>query len=398
MSSLSRFLMLMIFLLVAHQTWAQYAWEQKSSLPASGRHRASSCAIGNRGYVGLGHYNSTGEVVFNDWWEFDPGSNAWTQKANLPASPRFGAVALGIGNYGYIIQGNDGNINLSDSWKYDPASNSWSAIANFPGAAGGKASGAVVNGKAYVGNSEATNAWHVYDPILNSWNPCANFPGPQRNFSSIFTLNSKIYLGTGITFNYTTMYNDFWCYDPALNTWTAKANFPGSVRYCTQGFSVNGKGYLGLGYSTVTTNNFDEIYEYNDVTNSWSVAPNFLGSARRLTTAFVLNNIAYVATGTNGTNFNDLWAFNPMVAVEEFSRNEIRIYPNPATEYFVIECKEQITNGTLTIYDVVGNVIREEIVSGDVIRIDCDEMKAGVYFVSVLDRGRNVVRTRITIL
>lgn len=384
MSSL-KLILLSIITCVTFDLNAQYAWEQKSSFPGVGRHRASSCAIGNRGYLGLGHYNSTGEVVYNDWWEYDPGSNAWTQKANLPASPRFGAVAFGIGNYGYIIQGNNGNSNLSDSWKFDPAANVWTAIANFPGAAGGKATGAVVNGKAYVGNSESTNAWYVYDPTANSWNSCANFPGPQRNFSSIFSLNNKIYLGTGITFNYTTMYNDFWCYDPTLNSWSAKATFPATVRYCTQGFSVNGKGYIGLGYSTVTTNNFDEIYEYDDGTNTWTQAPSFLGSARRLTTAFTLNNRVYLGTGTNGTNFNDFWEFNSIVGIEEVEEVSIHIFPNPVVEILTVQSEHRIENGLIRIVDSNGKIAKEEVVNGNSTHVNCAELESGIYFVNVYD-------------
>lgn len=380
---------------IISNAWAQTAWEQKSSFPASGRHRASSCAIANRGYLGLGHYNSTGEVIFNDWWEYDPGSDSWAQKSNLPSSPRFGAVSLGIGNFGYVIAGNNGSVNLSDAWKYDPVTNTWSAIAGFPGSASGKAVGAVVNGKGYVGNAEATSAWYVYDPALNVWSPCANFPGPQRNFSSVFSLNDKIYIGTGITFQYTTMYNDLWCYDPLSDSWSLRASLPTTPRYCTQGFAVNGKGYIGLGYSTITTNNFNEIYEYDDVTDSWTQAASFTGTARRLTTAFVLNNRVFLGTGTNGTNFNDFWSMNPLVGMTQNQVEEINFFPNPVTEKLNVRFAVPVNEGIVSVCDINGRQIRELSVNGNYCSIDFTTMPTGIYFISIKEQDQVLLTKKI---
>ena len=60
-------------------------WVQKADFGGPGRHRATGISIANKGYMGLGHVNGTGiDINYKDWWQFDPASNSWTQKANFP--------------------------------------------------------------------------------------------------------------------------------------------------------------------------------------------------------------------------------------------------------------------------------------------------------------------------
>ncbi|MCH2228743.1 MAG: hypothetical protein MK105_00260 [Crocinitomicaceae bacterium] len=55
-------------------------WIQRANFPASGRHRATGISIGNKGHMGLGHYNGAGfETIFSYWWEYDLATNSWTQ-------------------------------------------------------------------------------------------------------------------------------------------------------------------------------------------------------------------------------------------------------------------------------------------------------------------------------
>ena len=63
--------------------------------------------------------------LLNDFWQYDPGTDAWTQKASFPGVPREAPVSFAIGNYGYAGLGavgdNHGGFYLqSDFYKYDP--------------------------------------------------------------------------------------------------------------------------------------------------------------------------------------------------------------------------------------------------------------------------------------
>src|SRR5687767_11341276 len=81
------------------------AWIEKANFGGDARHRATAFSIGNRGYMGLGHVNSIVDILFNDFWEYDPGSNSWTQKANFGGGLRYHATAFTIGNFAYVGTG-----------------------------------------------------------------------------------------------------------------------------------------------------------------------------------------------------------------------------------------------------------------------------------------------------
>ncbi len=75
-----------LFVLMNLVSWAQ-PWFQKASFGGVGRHRSVGIAIGNKGYIGTGHVNGTGvDISYKDWWQYDPASDSWTQKADFPVS------------------------------------------------------------------------------------------------------------------------------------------------------------------------------------------------------------------------------------------------------------------------------------------------------------------------
>ena len=83
---MKRLLTLFLVLFVSNQLLAD-EWFQRADITNFGRHRCAGFAIGNKAYAGIGHMNGTGvNIVYQDWWEFDPASNSWTQKANYPSA------------------------------------------------------------------------------------------------------------------------------------------------------------------------------------------------------------------------------------------------------------------------------------------------------------------------
>lgn len=81
------------------QSAAQNTWSQKANFISS-RHGTVSFGIGNKGYFGTGNDSLWGS--HDDFWEFDPALNSWTQKANVPGPTRYGAVGFSINYIGYI--------------------------------------------------------------------------------------------------------------------------------------------------------------------------------------------------------------------------------------------------------------------------------------------------------
>lgn len=110
------------------------AWTQLADCPGSARSGATAFAIEDKGYLGTGYNytNESGETYLNDFWEYDPASNVWTQKADFPGSARYDAVSFSVDGKGYIGAGYDGNY-LKDFYSYDPQSNIWTQIVSIGG-------------------------------------------------------------------------------------------------------------------------------------------------------------------------------------------------------------------------------------------------------------------------
>src|SRR5438874_1709208 len=123
----SDFLFLIIF--ITHSSVnAQGVWWQKKSFVGA-RYCMVGFNIGNKGYIGTG---ANGHYTFHDFWEYDPDSNKWAQKASIPTIAREGAMSFSLGGKGYVGGGSDsvGN-NLNDFWEYDPIIDKWTQKANI---------------------------------------------------------------------------------------------------------------------------------------------------------------------------------------------------------------------------------------------------------------------------
>ena len=86
--------------------FAQGTWTPKADFGGTGRWGAVGFSIGNKGYIGTGWDNGPHQ----DFWEYNPSTDAWTQKANFGGTARYGAVGFSIGNKGYI--GTGGAVDL----------------------------------------------------------------------------------------------------------------------------------------------------------------------------------------------------------------------------------------------------------------------------------------------
>ena len=140
------------------------------------RDLAVGFSIGTLGYIG------TGESGGNCFWEYDPPTNSWTQKANFGGGGRAWAVGFSIGTQGYIGTGNDGFGDLyKDFWEYDPSSNTWTQKANFGGSARYEAVGFSIGTQGYIGTGYNGN-------VLNDfweYNPSCTLPSAPSNTTPI---------------------------------------------------------------------------------------------------------------------------------------------------------------------------------------------------------------------
>lgn len=315
-------------------------WIQKADFGGIARHRTTMLAIGNKIYTGLGHYNGAGpNILFDDWWEYDPSTNAWSQKADYMGGLCYHATGFTMNNIAYVGTGRtsaSGSTLVQDFYKYDAATNVWAEITSFPGIGRRGSVSFVINDYAYVGTGESNGgvlgSFYQFDPSNESWTQVASLP-IGRTSSVGFSIGNYGYVGTGNITGGST--NDFWQYDPSLDVWTQKADVGPQVRREAMGFALNGNGYLGTGAAVSSGTSFSDMWEYTPSTDSWMQIEDFLGTGRRYFSATTLNGFAYASMGTNGTNFKDLWLFDQTLSQIERSLEKIDIiaYPNPSSDY-----------------------------------------------------------------
>ncbi|MEN9743475.1 MAG: hypothetical protein RLZZ65_1280 [Bacteroidota bacterium] len=328
-------LILSLFFLAAFQVQAQF-WIQKASVGGVGRHRATGCATLHRGYIGLGHINGTGQdITFKDWWEYDPASDTWTQRADFPVSTH-GAVAFVVDNCPVV---GGGSALSTQFYKFNPTLNTWGQIANCILPNPGDSQGfAVYNqGFVYQGNQLAK-----YSPQTDSWTLCANAPMTFGSWTCSFVIEGSGFIKGG---------NQLWEYKPQHDQWVQRANFPGVSTGGSSGFSILQRGYVTSGYVGSLGVVTDQVWSFSPASNSWHQEIDFLGTKRRFPVAWAIHDRGYIGTGTNGVNLNDFWQFNPIdntIGIKELSL-DVAAYPNPFSDALTVELKGIQANELLEI-------------------------------------------------
>lgn len=289
------------------------SWIRKADFKFS-RSYSVGFSIGNKGYMGIGG-NEEG-TSFLDFWEYDPVSDSWTQKANFAGVDRTASVGFSIGNMGYIGIGYNGEnrgTNLKDFWQYNPVTNCWTRKADFKGVARHSAVGLSIGSKGYIGTgldsiTDMRDFWE-YNPETNSWVQKADFPGRARSRATGFTIGNKGYLGTGYSAGLGTNedHKDFWEYNPDTDSWEKKADFGGFERQDATSFSIDGFGYIGTGYGN-SGKFLKDLWEYNPLSDSWVQKSDLPGEPRLAATGLSIGTKGYIGFGTD--NNKDFWQFS----------------------------------------------------------------------------------------
>lgn len=368
-----------LFLIISLPASAEN-WIQKANFGGTGRHRATGISIGNKGYIGLGHVNGTGvDISYKDWWQYDPASNSWTQKANYPVN-NHGAVAFGTDTRGYV---GGGSALSSEFYEYNPQSNSWSPIAPCPFSPGDVQVFSVQNkGYVYFGTQFAE-----YNPSTNVWTLKASVPVNVNTWSSAFANESSGFVKSGYS-----MYE----YKPAQDIWIARTSFPGIMAGGAAAFEKEGKGYFVCGYYSGLSNVTNEVWEFNPGNNIWTMVGEFPGTSRRFPVAFSINDKGYFGTGTNGINMNDFWQFDfYYLNTNELDKMDFSCstFPNPSTDKIDIQLLNasiQPDEVALQIYSSTGALICEKTFEASSIEITKEQIGTGLFYYQLIHNSSPV--------
>jgi N-acetylneuraminic acid mutarotase len=384
-------------------------------------------SIGSKGYIGTGFGYTNQTINYKkDFWEYNPATNSWTQKADFGGGVRMYATGFSLGNKGYIGTGQYGNTLFNDFWEYDPLMNTWVRKADFGGvprkcATGFSISSELIN-KGYIGTGlvfgsiliNLQDFWE-YDPMANNWIQKNDFPGVPRYAAVGFGIGEKGYLGTGINYlssSEYTFYKDFYEYDPRLNLWTRKADLGGTIRAFAVGFSIDGNGYIGTGSTNGTLLN--DFWEYASTEDTWIQKASFGGTKRSAAVGFSIGTKGYIGTGLIAayTCVKDFWEYDQVTDLwtqktdygnkrkgplkdgiitdenDQAGNSELIVYPNPSSSTFNFRLTTMNTESvTIQIFDMVGRLVEEykSLSPEDILTIG-ENLNTGIY-IAVVTQG-----------
>jgi hypothetical protein len=284
-------------------------WAQGAPVPLTdGPSQSSVVAANGKLYVVGGGLGAGPNTRIDQVWAFDPSTNSWSRKADVPApgvGANFGSAAV-LGGAIYTFGGVNGppspiTVHRA-AWKYDIAGNSWTRRADLPTDNFGAAVGAI-GGKIYIayGSGFVRQTWS-YDPVADSYTRVADAPAiTTTNRVHGTVLNGELHaFAGGFEGNAHVIYN------AATNTWRTGPSMPFTATDPAVG-ALGGKAFVVGGRPVAHTQIFDPV------TNSWSQGQAILGATTGVdnTSGTVLGSTFHLVGGFNGTNgVNTHWQFH----------------------------------------------------------------------------------------
>lgn len=303
-------------------------WIMKNDLPVPLAGSAVAEAYGKI-YV-FGGISSSLTDIKKAVYEYDPINDSWIQKKDMPFTAT-AATASTIDGKIYVFGGYTGNAYtftggsvLNSVYVYDPLTDTWEKKQNMPVAKAWASAVSYEDDIYIVGGiieSKATTvaSVEVYNTKTDSWATRASMPSALHAVG-LAVLNDKIYaVGGG---NGLTSYKNVREYDPKTNLWTDKANLI-NAKDGSGTVSFDGVIY-SIGGGTTSGESLGSVEVYNPITDTWKEAPN-LNVARSAFGTTVVNGKIYVV---GGTIFNP---FKPTKTVEEFTPSSVPTDPTDPT-------------------------------------------------------------------
>ena len=165
--------------------------------------------------------------------EYDPATDTWADKAEMP-TPRDSLAVSVVNDKIYAIGGfsytsGSGSGLLATVEEYDPATDAWTTKAEMPDKKSNLSS-AVVDGKIYVmggfpSPGSASASVLAYDPLTDSWTERASLRAP-RGVAARSVFGGSLYLGGCLDDKGATAVSTVFEYDPDTDTWQTMDDMP----------------------------------------------------------------------------------------------------------------------------------------------------------------------------
>ena len=321
-------------------------WLQKSSFPGESRYGAFGFSLNEKIYIGGGHQKTflgqnRAENIYNDFWEYDPSTDTWTQKADFPFPGILFVVSFTIEGKGYITTGitdepNSNEYTYSNAlWEYNPLLDEWKQKASFPGTPRIHAVGFHNEHKGYIalGNSASAridstyyNDLWQYDAITDSWSQKQSFTAPKQKYA--FSLSPIFFSLSAAQHGYVILSdgvkpNTCWSYNFSSDEWTKEKDLEvptsGGSNFVGTGFILNDQLYYKPAYISSDqplASYTSDFWMYDAKKDDWlkrAFTPGYDLPAR---VGFAVKNKGYLLLGHNFSarslqTSNEVWEYTP---------------------------------------------------------------------------------------
>ncbi|NQT02781.1 MAG: hypothetical protein HQ580_12205 [Planctomycetes bacterium] len=168
---------------------AEGTWATRADMP-TGRWELSTCVVDGKIYA-IGGASGYGSAALRTVEEYGPPTETWTTKSEMPTA-RQGLSTSVVNGKIYAIGGIDasggsypGAKTFSTVEEYDPATDTWTTKSEIPTARGFHSAN-VVDGRIYVFGGATSCPWcvriltlEVYEPATDTWTRRATYHVPS---------------------------------------------------------------------------------------------------------------------------------------------------------------------------------------------------------------------------
>jgi len=280
-------------------------------------------AVANGKVYAFGGYVDTTYHPIKRVDEYNPATNTWTRKNDMPVALTHAGVATD-GTYIYLAGGYPGTgtngtqvFATTNVWRYDPAHDSWLAMSGLPSGRGGGGMQLVGRTLYFYGGADGTRTdrdvvWSLnLDDATPRWVTRAPLPS-ARNHVGGAVVNGKLYVlgGQQLQDNNSQFKGDMWRDDPATNQWTTMASliYPPRSHIASATMVRNGHIIIAGGEGDPNRAQLAYVDSYDPATNQWTRLTSLPGTRSSGIGVTLPDNRLFFTSGFNGLFRSDSWS------------------------------------------------------------------------------------------
>jgi hypothetical protein len=259
-------------------------WIRIGDYPGETLYAGVSVVVGDNAYI-LG----------TEFWEFEGTTKSW-KKLSKPDAVTADGFQFVMNDIAYF-----GSYPNSNLWAYNPSTNTWTQKNDLPFTSNiWVGSGFALNGKAFVINATPYELWE-YNDALDEWSKLSSSVPVEyewmASFPRSFIIGNDLYMVKQDE-------QQLWKFNGSSETWTNVGSMPftpDTYSAYNTAFAIGQYGYCVNSYDQSGFGPAAEVWRFDAASSSWTKTANYTdpasGLVRNPSAVFVLNQKAYLVAG-----------------------------------------------------------------------------------------------------